>query len=633
MNELIKRITDNMLKTRPEKEVVYRPFIRYDALMRKPLSCVTVDLDKFYPDAEVGDIVRVGTVTEVPHPGDAILGIEGDAKAFFCGKELLFDETGYTQISLNGGDELVFDVMKTKDSFKVSFTLSTVHYRGMWASDYLYNIRYTIPLAEYEGEEGVGISGLNGKEYIFPPKSVEESFIDTKRITENESGGYVFALTYAAKDTYYDGEGEAFVNEKAYRGGVIKAGSSLLVRIDTGRLSQIETGNDENFYIPFLETKRKNGTKWLLIGPFESDELPQLQFKMPYKDKFWRLTDGSYLRPYLDTSFFGKWFYALMVGQYGILKTAQRYNHSGLLKYFTDGMNILADYFELMQYENRIFGAPSFLERSTFLYELDPIGTIGMNLCDLYSITKNENALYVINKLKEATYNNIPRFSDGTFHRRATMWADDTFMSLPFLARLGVLTGDIKYFDECVLQIEGFYKRLYMPDKKLFSHIYFIKDEKANRVAWGRGNGWVFLTLSEILERIPADHAAKGALLEIFSEFADGIAEVQDKSGMWHQVLDIKDTYEETSCTGMFALGMIRGVKNGWLDEGFKGNIKRAAEAVEKYAVDGEGNITGVCKGSGSSYDPMYYAKLGTVVNDDHGTGIILAMLSEYDDL
>ena len=102
---------------------------------------------------------------------------------------------------------------------------------------------------------------------------------------------------------------------------------------------------------------------------------------------------------------------------------------------------------------------------------------------------------------------------------------------------------------------------------------------------------------------------------------------------MWHQVINDKSSYEETSCTGMFAIGLLRGVKNGWLSEACLENVERAIRAIEKNAVDEKGNIVGVCRGSECSYDASYYAKLATVVNDDHGTGIILALLSEYFDV
>ena len=37
----------------------------------------------------------------------------------------------------------------------------------------------------------------------------------------------------------------------------------------------------------------------------------------------------------------------------------------------------------------------------------------------------------------------------------------------------------------------------------------------------------------------------------------EALAGYQDPSGMWHQVLDHPETFEETSCTAMFTLGLI----------------------------------------------------------------------------
>jgi hypothetical protein len=96
---------------------------------------------------------------------------------------------------------------------------------------------------------------------------------------------------------------------------------------------------------------------------------------------------------------------------------------------------------------------------------------MGMNFCDLYALKPSDEVKHVIDSLYDAMCKNIPRFPDGTFHRETTMWSDDTFMSMPFLSRLGKLTGDKKYFDECICQINGFFKRLFMEDEKLISHI------------------------------------------------------------------------------------------------------------------------------------------------------------------
>ena len=624
---LTKKITDNLFATRPKGDVIYRPCIKNDVVSNDILREIYVDLKKMYPDAVAGDYAFVKTRIIASRPEKVALKVNGNVEIYLNDKALSRKDNDVIHMDVKTGDILSFKCIASEDSFGVGFTLSTVFYPGMWACDYLLWLRATMPVEEYYGEDGVSISKLNSDEIAFPNNTSSVEYIDFKSIYPD--GNYAFALTYALSDTYYNGEGDAFVNGEKYDGSVIKSGSSLLVRVNRKDNFSLNTGDDSNFGLDFIESNRKNSPKWLLLGGFDEDTIPEIQFTRPYNGQFWRLCDGSYLRPYLDTHFYGQWFYALMVGQYGILKASGMMGEE-LKEYFVSGMSIMADFFDYMHYDASVFGSPCFLQRSIKLSDLDSIGTMGMNFCDLYSLKPSDTVKHVIDSLYDAMCKNIPRFSDGTFHRETTMWSDDTFMSMPFLARLGKLTGDDKYFEECICQINGFFKRLFMEDEKLISHIYFLEDEKANRVPWGRGNGWVFITLSEVLERMPDSFEEKEDIIRKFRLFAEGIRAVQDESGMWHQVLNMPSSYKETSCTGMFALGMLRGVKNGWLDDSYMEIVENAITAIKNEAVDSDGNVIGVCRGSECSYDPLYYAKLGTVVNDDHGTGIILSLLCEY---
>lgn len=622
MINLIAEIAENMIKTRPRAEVQLRPFIKNPAVSRSILSYINIDCDKLYPQAQTGDFVYLRTNLLVPFADDFTLKIKGNAEITYRGEKIELNDGIAVLHSEEGTNRITFKCTKDENGFGFGFAASTVYYPGMWASDYLYWIKPVLG-GEYEGEEGLEVSALNSGEYILPSPTAEGGYIDFSRIFNSE---YALALTYAAEDCKVNFNGRVYINGEKYTGGTVKRGDEIAVICKKGARWGFD--GDGPFEIPQVETSRKNGCKWLLLE-LENDLLPEIQFKKPYKTGFWRLCDGSYIRPYLDTCFYGKWFYALMVGQYG-LNNAKNYLDKSFSDYFADSMTVMSDYFEYMQYDAKLFGAPSFLERSIKLDDLDSIGTIGMNLCDLYKSNNSGGVMRVIKALERAMYTNIPRFDDGTFNRGSTMWADDTFMSCPFLARLYEITGDDKYIAECVNQLKGFYNRLYMSDKKLYSHIFFVEDNKPNRVPWGRGNGWVFLAFSEVIGRMKDTDSRKAELTELFKDFAEGIAAVHDKSGMWHQVLDMPDTYEETSCTGMFAIGMLRGVKYGWLDKGYIHHVDSAVKAITQKCIDKEYNIVGVCRGSQCSYDPMYYAKLGTVVNDDHGTGIILTLLAEY---
>ena len=132
---------------------------------------------------------------------------------------------------------------------------------------------------------------------------------------------------------------------------------------------------------------------------------------------------------------------------------------------------------------------------------------------------------------------------------------------------------------------------------------------------------------------MPKDHKDYDFVLEKFRILADGILSFRGKNGMWHQVIDNHDTYEETSGTSMFIIAMARGVKNGWLDEKFREPVKEAALRMFDVAVDEAGNVHKICLGSGCHMDRTYYNNLGWCTNDDHGVGILIMAAAEACDL
>ena len=244
-------------------------------------------------------------------------------------------------------------------------------------------------------------------------------------------------------------------------------------------------------------------------------------------------------------------------------------------------------------------------------------------MCLYYQLSGDEDALRIIRILLRAMETNIPRFPDGTLRRKTTMWADDTFMSCPFLVQAGLVTGDKTYHTEAIKQLLGFHKKLWMGDLQIFSHIFFLDTQSANRIPWGRGNG-------DALEHIPSHTEGYGELVSIYRDFTKGIAALQDEQGLWHQVLDRPDSYSETSCTAMFLLGLCRGIRLGLIGKEYMQNAHRAYRALITHKISRNGTVYGVCMGSGCQRDAQYYMDLGTIDNDDHGTGVVLTALCEY---
>jgi rhamnogalacturonyl hydrolase YesR len=166
-----------------------------------------------------------------------------------------------------------------------------------------------------------------------------------------------------------------------------------------------------------------------------------------------------------------------------------------------------------------------------------------------------------------------------------------------------------------------------MPEQRIMSHVYDFKYGAPTRVPWGRGNGWVIFSLTELLEVLPKEHELYPELLAFFNELCEGYAALQEENGLWHQVLNDPESYLEASCTAMFAYAFARGVRFGWLDDAgkFAEAAFRAWEGLTRYALDRHGNVHGVCSGSRYSFSPDYYKfDLRTVTNDNHGIGIMM---------
>lgn len=406
-----------------------------------------------------------------------------------------------------------------------------------------------------------------------------------------------------------------------------------------------EDGKEINS-VPFVQAGNNGAARWILTGPYVTETgnpllIPfapeyEIQFRHPYplggyQKAFWRMPQReTYVRPYQDGIFFGQWFYAVQVGLHGLMHAAKATGNREHLKYYVDSIQTMADYFEYKDWDKEQFGDPTLIPRAWGLPDLDACGTIGVSLIETYEITGNQRLLPAIHAIGDAVMNHIPRFPDGTYFRVKTMWADDLYMSCPFLARLFRLTGDKTYEEQVHLQVEGFRKRLWIEKEQIFSHIYFPEEEQMSGIPWGRGNGWIAVTLTEILTLLPKENPHWCEELRLYQRFMQGILACQDSSGMWHQVLNRPDTYQETSCTAMFLLSIARGINHGWLDaERYIPCIRKAWIAILQYSVDVVGDVYGVCLGSGCAKDAEYYKQLPTKKNDDHGTGIVMMAAAE----
>ena len=397
--------------------------------------------------------------------------------------------------------------------------------------------------------------------------------------------------------------------------------------------------------VEFESAARVKGTDdvWMYIGTFVND------FEFPFDTAsdmlhivgepatYWRLdAPDTFVRPYNENTLFGRWNYPLGVTMYGLLHTAIAIGSEDIKNYIKDHVQLCIDTLEYALWDKEQYGgATSIHTLLTSIDSLDDCGSFASMMLEVNKYLGLRDVKKVADYVGDYIYNHQSRLEDGTFFRKEmmhhfhnmTMWADDLYMSVPFLVRYSQFTGDQKYLDDAANQFFGFKKRLFMPEEKIMSHVYDFKYDSKTNVPWGRGNGWVVFSMTELLEVLPEDHPKRNDLIEFLNTLCEGYLALQDDEGMWHQVLNDHESYPETSCTSMFIYAFSRGIRFGWLKnpEKYVKAIYKAWKGISKTSVDSNGNVYGVCRGSEFSFIADYYKyELGWNLNDTHGTGIVM---------
>jgi unsaturated rhamnogalacturonyl hydrolase len=259
--------------------------------------------------------------------------------------------------------------------------------------------------------------------------------------------------------------------------------------------------------------------------------------------------------------------------------------------------------------------------------ELDDCGAMGAGLIEVNQISPRKEYDDYLKAAADHILQKQTRLADKTLVRsvphKMTLWADDLYMSVAFLSRMGKVTGDTKYFDDAILQVENFTKYLYNPSKELYYHCWY-SDLQVNGVAhWSRCNGWVMMAQVELLDQMPDNYPGREKVIKILQQQIRGIARYQDVSGMWHQILDKSDSYLETSGTAIYTYGVAKAVNSGWIDKRFITIALEGWKGVKRNIQD-DGQIINVCAGTGIENDLIFYYQRPTPVNDIHGFGAIL---------
>jgi rhamnogalacturonyl hydrolase YesR len=234
---------------------------------------------------------------------------------------------------------------------------------------------------------------------------------------------------------------------------------------------------------------------------------------------------------------------------------------------------------------------------------------------ELYIRTKDPQYLPLGKKLADQQWDK-PRPDGLTDETR--FWVDDMYMITILQLQAYRAMGDKVYLDRAALEMVAYLDKLQKPNG-LFYHGPEIP------FYWGRGNGWFAGGMAEMLTDLPKNHPQRARIMQGYLKMMASLLKYQDADGVWHQLIDHPESYQESSATAMFAYAMITGVKKGWLkDKAYAESPRKAWIGLNKLFIDKDGLVDKVCVGTGQTNSLDFYLNRPTQKGNPHGQAPVL---------
>ena len=209
-----------------------------------------------------------------------------------------------------------------------------------------------------------------------------------------------------------------------------------------------------------------------------------------------------------------------------------------------------------------------------------------------------------------------------------TVWVDDMFMGIPFLIQAGLYSDSPElrkiFFDDAANQIIDFTKHVWNKDTRLYMHANYTSRPDVKLPHWARANGWAIWAMSDVLMALPKNHPKYKAILKQYQTFVYSLIKYQSPDGFWHNVIDRSDSPKEVSGTAIFTMGIIRGIRYGWLDKKkFMPIALKGWDAVAS-EIEDDGTVHNICIGTMCTEDVNYYMNRPFFDNDTHGSFAVI---------
>lgn len=231
----------------------------------------------------------------------------------------------------------------------------------------------------------------------------------------------------------------------------------------------------------------------------------------------------------------------------------------------------------------------------------------------------------------------FPRTQEGGFQHQTSdsvngqeLWDDTLYMTVLFLANMGRILDDGKMTEEAEYQFLLHQKYLCDKVSGLWYHGWTFRERNNFAGAfWGRGNCWITMAIPEFLSISRCSGAVRRTLVNTLRAQIESLRSYQDKSGMWHTLIDDEDSYLEASATCGFAYGILKAVKDGLVDRSYLEVARRAADPIMN-CISEEGVVNQVSYGTPMGRTTRDFYKKIELKPMPYGQALAILFLMEY---
>lgn len=207
------------------------------------------------------------------------------------------------------------------------------------------------------------------------------------------------------------------------------------------------------------------------------------------------------------------------------------------------------------------------------------------------------------------------------------VWLDGIYMLQPFISHYAAETGDMEQL-ALVQERLDWVKETLLASDGMYWHAANSAEDLC-KYHWTRAMGWYGMAMVDVMEVLPEEYMEERK--EALKLFVDGMLKYQDESGLWANVADWEVTETnrlEVSGTSMMVYTILKGVRNGWLDESYAEAAVKAFVATAELKLDEEGlhdiYLKATANNTDNYQDPEYY-----LTDEGKGSGPFIMAYSE----